>query len=53
MKFDVIGLDHIYISVSNLEQSEVMYNEGVPEFVVDQNMYYPAATNYGFYCTGK
>ncbi|KAI9123001.1 hypothetical protein K1719_005890 [Acacia pycnantha] len=36
----------------NLEQSEVMYNEGVPEFVVDQNMYYPAATNYGYYCTG-
>ncbi|KAK4265970.1 hypothetical protein QN277_026949 [Acacia crassicarpa] len=29
-----------------------MYNEGVPEFVVDQNMYYPAATNYGYYCTG-
>lgn len=36
----------------NLERSEVMYNEGVPEFVVDQNMYYPAATNYGYYCTG-
>ncbi|XP_004508097.1 YTH domain-containing protein ECT4 [Cicer arietinum] len=29
-----------------------MFNEGAPEFVVDQNLYYPAATNYGFYCTG-
>lgn len=27
MKFDVIGLDHIYISVSNLEQSEVFYDK--------------------------
>jgi hypothetical protein len=31
-----------------------MFNEGAPEFVVDQNnMYYPAPTNYGYYCTGK
>ncbi|CAI8610833.1 unnamed protein product [Vicia faba] len=29
-----------------------MFNEGAPEFVVDQSMYYPAPTNYGFYCTG-
>ncbi|KAK2412219.1 YTH domain-containing protein ECT4 [Trifolium repens] len=30
-----------------------MFNEGAPEFVVDQNnMYYPAPTNYGYYCTG-
>ncbi|KAK7329617.1 hypothetical protein VNO77_23787 [Canavalia gladiata] len=36
----------------NLEQTEVMINEGAPEFVVDQNLYYPAATNYGYYCTG-
>ncbi|XP_027353453.1 YTH domain-containing protein ECT4-like isoform X2 [Abrus precatorius] len=36
----------------NLEQTDVMINEGGPEFVVDQNMYYPAATNYGYYCTG-
>ncbi|KAI4335047.1 hypothetical protein L6164_013730 [Bauhinia variegata] len=36
----------------NLEQIQVMYNEGAPEFVVDQNLYYPAATNYGYYCTG-
>ena len=37
----------------NPEQTEVMLNEGAPEFVVDQNLYYPAATNYGYYCTGK
>ncbi|XP_061370462.1 YTH domain-containing protein ECT2-like [Gastrolobium bilobum] len=36
----------------NLEQTEVMINEGATEFVVDQNLYYPAATNYGYYCTG-
>ncbi|XP_057416639.1 YTH domain-containing protein ECT4 [Lotus japonicus] len=29
-----------------------MFNEGAPEFVVDQNLYYPAATNYEYYCTG-
>ncbi|KAM2018727.1 hypothetical protein ACFX1T_021626 [Malus domestica] len=34
------------------EQVEAMYNDGAPEFVVDQGMYYPAATNYGYYCTG-
>ncbi|KAE9599202.1 hypothetical protein Lal_00043968 [Lupinus albus] len=36
----------------NLGQTAVMLNEGAPEFVVDQNFYYPAATNYGYYCTG-
>lgn len=35
-----------------LEQVDAMYNEGAPEFFVDQGMYYPAATNYGYYCTG-
>lgn len=30
-----------------------MYNEGASEFVVDQGLYYPTATNYGYYCTGK
>ncbi|WJX27635.1 YT521-B-like domain, variant 2 [Trifolium repens] len=35
----------------NFEQSGVLINEGAPEFV-DQSMYYPAATNYGYYCTG-
>ncbi|KAK3007110.1 hypothetical protein RJ639_016179 [Escallonia herrerae] len=34
------------------EQVEAMYNEGVPEFVVDQGLYYPTATNYGYFCTG-
>ncbi|XP_012084160.1 YTH domain-containing protein ECT4 isoform X2 [Jatropha curcas] len=29
-----------------------MYNEGAPEFFVDQGLYYPTATNYGYYCTG-
>lgn len=34
------------------EQVEAMYNEGAPEYVVDQGLYYPTATNYGYYCTG-
>ncbi|CAH9129572.1 unnamed protein product [Cuscuta epithymum] len=29
-----------------------MYSEGVPEFVIDQSMYYPTGTNYGYFCTG-
>ncbi|KAJ9154650.1 hypothetical protein P3X46_027968 [Hevea brasiliensis] len=29
-----------------------MYNEGAPEFFMDQGLYYPTATNYGYYCTG-
>ncbi|KAK1407761.1 hypothetical protein QVD17_39387 [Tagetes erecta] len=29
-----------------------MYNEAPPEFVVDQGMYYPSATSYGYICTG-
>ncbi|MBA0681661.1 hypothetical protein Goari_023447 [Gossypium aridum] len=29
-----------------------MYQEGAPEIVIDQGMYYPTATNYGYYCTG-
>lgn len=29
-----------------------MYNEGAPEFVADQGLYYPTTTNYGYYCTG-
>ncbi|KHN14275.1 YTH domain family protein 2 [Glycine soja] len=36
----------------NIERTEVMINEGAPEFFVDQNLYYPAATNYGYYCSG-
>ncbi|KAJ7980447.1 YTH domain family protein 2 [Quillaja saponaria] len=41
-----------HLTSPSLEQIEVMYNEGTPEFLVDQNLYYPAATNYGYYCTG-
>ncbi|XP_065863901.1 YTH domain-containing protein ECT1 isoform X2 [Euphorbia lathyris] len=29
-----------------------MYNEGAPEFYMDQGLYYPTATDYGYYCTG-
>lgn len=29
-----------------------MYSEGVPEFVIDQSLYYPSGTNYGYFCTG-
>ncbi|XP_047178444.1 YTH domain-containing protein ECT2-like isoform X2 [Vigna umbellata] len=36
----------------NLERTEVMANEGAPDFYVDQNMYYPTSNNYGYYCTG-
>ncbi|CAK8531491.1 unnamed protein product [Lathyrus sativus] len=35
----------------SFEQSGALFNEGAPEFV-DQSMYYPAATNYGYYGTG-
>lgn len=38
---------------SPFEQVEAMYSEGTPEFVVDQGLYYPTATNYGYYCTGE
>ncbi|CAJ1963087.1 unnamed protein product [Sphenostylis stenocarpa] len=48
---DGTGLNS-HFSSPNLEQTEVMTNEGAPEFFVDQNMYFPAATNYGYYCTG-
>ncbi|XP_039020701.1 YTH domain-containing protein ECT2-like [Hibiscus syriacus] len=29
-----------------------MYQEGASEFVIDEGMYYPTATNYVYYCTG-
>ena len=39
---------------SPFEQVGAMYNEGgPPEFVVDQGLLYPAATSYGYYCTGQ
>ncbi|KAL5784832.1 hypothetical protein ACOSQ2_007224 [Xanthoceras sorbifolium] len=36
---------------TQLEQFDTMYNEGASEFI-DQGLYYPTATNYGYYCTG-
>ncbi|XP_030539919.1 YTH domain-containing protein ECT4 [Rhodamnia argentea] len=39
------------IASPQFERVESMYNEGPPEFLVDQGMYYPTA-NYGYYCTG-
>ncbi|MED6211677.1 YT521-B-like domain containing protein [Stylosanthes scabra] len=36
----------------NFQQFEAMFSEGAPEFIVDQNLYYPSATNYGYFCTG-
>ncbi|CAL1412912.1 unnamed protein product [Linum trigynum] len=45
------GIDPVLTSPV-FEQSETMYNEGAPEYVVDQGMYYPTATNYSWYCTG-
>lgn len=38
---------------SPFEQVEAMYGEGATEFVVDQGLFYPAATSYGYYCTGN
>ncbi|KAL6522931.1 isoform X1 [Orobanche hederae] len=34
------------------EQFEAMYNEAVPDYLVNQGLYYPTATNYGYVCTG-
>ncbi|KAG5023723.1 YTH domain-containing family protein 2 [Glycine max] len=41
-----------HLTSPNIQQFQAMFNDGAPEFVVDQNLYYPAATNYGYYCTG-
>ncbi|CAK7326267.1 unnamed protein product [Dovyalis caffra] len=40
------------LTSSVVEQVETMYNEGSPEFAAGQGLFYPAATNYGYYCTG-
>ncbi|GER51755.1 evolutionarily conserved C-terminal region 7 [Striga asiatica] len=29
-----------------------MYNEGIPEYLIDQGLYYPTAANYGYFGTG-
>ncbi|KAL7220905.1 hypothetical protein ACSBR2_013732 [Camellia fascicularis] len=36
----------------SLQQLDTMYTEGAPEFIVEQGLYYPTATNYGYVCTG-
>ncbi|KAK6160942.1 hypothetical protein DH2020_004323 [Rehmannia glutinosa] len=37
---------------AHFEQIESMYNEGVPDYLVDQGLYYPTATGYGYVYTG-
>ncbi|XP_047948758.1 uncharacterized protein LOC125194538 [Salvia hispanica] len=29
-----------------------MYNEGAPDYIIDQGLYYPTGTSYGYICTG-
>ncbi|XP_016494485.2 uncharacterized protein LOC107813705 isoform X2 [Nicotiana tabacum] len=42
---------NLQITSPLLQNFEAMYNEGAPEFVVDQGLYYPSATSYGYLCT--
>jgi len=54
LDFQIEGTDlNSHMTNPNFEQFQVMFNDGASEFVIDQNSYYPAATNYGYYCTGK
>ncbi|XP_059280852.1 YTH domain-containing protein ECT3 isoform X2 [Lycium ferocissimum] len=46
------GAEPAQITSPLLQNFETMFNEGVPEFVVDQGLYYPTTTNYGYLCTG-
>ncbi|WCJ23228.1 evolutionarily conserved C-terminal region 7 [Euphorbia peplus] len=46
------GAENPYLTSPMLEQIDAMYNEGAPEFYMDQGLYYPTATDYGYYCTG-
>ncbi|KAH6757934.1 hypothetical protein C2S52_023172 [Perilla frutescens var. hirtella] len=39
-------------STALFEQYGAMYNERAPDYVVDQGLYYPTGTNYGYICTG-
>ncbi|KAJ4955909.1 hypothetical protein NE237_012692 [Protea cynaroides] len=42
-----------FITSQPFEEIGIMANEGAPEFVVDQSLYYTPANNYyGYYCTG-
>ncbi|KAG8370582.1 hypothetical protein BUALT_Bualt14G0132100 [Buddleja alternifolia] len=34
------------------EQVKAMYNEGAQDYFVDQGLYYPTNTSYGYICTG-
>lgn len=43
---------NLQITSPLLQNFQAMYNEGAPEYVVDQGLYYPPATNYGYFCTG-
>lgn len=43
---------NLQITSPLLQKFQAMYNEGAPEYVVDQGLYYPPATNYGYFCTG-
>ncbi|KAB5544609.1 hypothetical protein DKX38_012721 [Salix brachista] len=40
------------LTIPVVELVETMYNEGNNEFVAGQGLFYPAATEYGYYCTG-
>ncbi|XP_075085695.1 YTH domain-containing protein ECT4 isoform X2 [Nicotiana tabacum] len=46
------GTEPMQITSPLLQNFETMYNEELPEFVVDQGLYYPTTTNYGYLCTG-
>ncbi|GMH19785.1 hypothetical protein Nepgr_021626 [Nepenthes gracilis] len=41
-----------HLTTMNFDHIETMNADGTPEFVLDPGLYYPAATNYGYYCTG-
>lgn len=47
------GTESIPQFTSQFEQLDSMYTEGVPDYFVDQGLYYPTATNYGYICTGN
>lgn len=55
------GLADMYLiqdTVSNPQSTAqfgrfgAMYNEGTPDYFLDQGLYYPTATSYGYICTG-
>ncbi|XP_015574750.1 YTH domain-containing protein ECT4 isoform X1 [Ricinus communis] len=50
--FLIHGAENPLLTSPLLEQVEAMYNEGAPEFFLDQGLYYPTAANFGYYCTG-